>query len=559
MNLVLGVLESDALADMYFHVYAYITTGDSDTVRLTLVNDYVENTTNEFGVTALGMSLQTGQYYNSTIVAGDRLVIEIGFISREASATSRTGTLYYGTKESGTTSYLGDLTVGGSPTLYAGYVEFDGLLLEDASANDLRDTQVLTKVLAANTPAIRDTQVLTKVLAANTPAIRDTQVLTKVLAANTPAVRDTQVLIKVLHETYQPPTTAGTTFLSAQEKTALTIWNSATTSHDINIGQWGIIVLVTDNEDNFNGNTTLHVSVAIGSVNLTKASEYSASQGAPNAGSTISIWYFEALAFVASGAIVAVTLNVGKTAKAMTGHAFDLTDPFIITGVDGIAYEAITASGPGSLSATGTINTWHCWVRAIGMEWPTDTLGILTRTNADWLGMAENGSTGNPNASNQSVRVEYSIKLGTDSGVTDPSLSSASDGASILAGLAIGFSISAVGSASGTSDASAVGTFSSTVPPNNGALIHTARVGLFSVDAVGNVFNKNDQNVTMSQILRSSTEQRIIIDSSNSNTIGNPTVKNYLKLEAEDNFVTEYFSENLIITNLRDASGGFPS
>ena len=212
INVMIGIIESVSTADMYWHIHVYVTTGDSDTPRFTLLNNYVENTTNEFDliIPTSGQALQSAQaHLGGTLITGDRIVIEIGFISREASASSRVATMYYGTKHATTGGVLPDLLVDGDPTLGAGYVVFSDTITEVNTTNNIRDTQTLAKVLSANTPAIRDTQTVVKVLSANTPAIRDTQTVVKVLSANTPVIRASQVMVKVLHSTAEGPTFLG--------------------------------------------------------------------------------------------------------------------------------------------------------------------------------------------------------------------------------------------------------------------------------------------------------------------------------------------------------------
>lgn len=436
-------------------------------------------------------------------------------------------------------------------------------VIESLVTNDptARITQEVVESLVANDPTARITQEVLEVLVSNDPTGRVTQNVVEAVVSNNPTGRVTQNVVEVVTNFAVPITSEGTTFLNAQDKSASTIWNSATTNTDINSGQFGIIILVTDNEDNSDGVSTLHTTVSVGGNSLIKAREYTASQSAPNAGSTVSVWYFKASSLISSGAVVTVTLNTGRTAKAITGHVFDIDSPYEIAFVDGVNDESITASTPGSLTATGTKSLWHYWVRAIGMEWPTDTLGTLTRTSDAWLGMTENGSTGNPDASNQSVRVEYKIGFGPSSGVSDPDLAQSADGASTLVGLAL--NIVRAGDVAETLPSlaqSAAGTVSGSGggPPPSPADIHFARVGVFNIDAVGNVLNKNSPNISIQQQLQTSIDHRMIIDSSISNTANNPTVKAYLELEASDDFVVERINQSTIVTYLRDSSGGYP-
>lgn len=89
--------------------------------------------------------------------------------------------------------------------------------------------------------------------------------------------------------------------------------------------------------------------------------------------------------------------------------------------------------------------------------------------------------------------------------------------------------------------------------------VHVARVGVFNVDATGNILRKDDADVTIKQQLTSSIEHLVIEDSSVSNTSGNPTVAEYIRLEAADDYVLAHIDQTMILTYLRDNAGGYPS
>lgn len=126
VNVVIGALESSASADFAWHLHIYVTQGDSDTPRGTLLSDYVETTANEWPTTAAGLVLAADQALTSlAVTAGDRLVVEIGYVALNASATSFTGTLRYGTLDPTLLTPAPDLTNGStSVTTQAGYVDF---------------------------------------------------------------------------------------------------------------------------------------------------------------------------------------------------------------------------------------------------------------------------------------------------------------------------------------------------------------------------------------------------------------------------------------------------
>lgn len=115
---VIGVKESNIAQDGFSHIHIYVTQGDSNNVRGTLLADDIGTT--EWTTTATGDgdgAVALAGTVNA--IAGDRIVIEIGYRSVEASATSRTGTINYG--NTGTT----DLTDGStSVTTQPGWFQF---------------------------------------------------------------------------------------------------------------------------------------------------------------------------------------------------------------------------------------------------------------------------------------------------------------------------------------------------------------------------------------------------------------------------------------------------
>lgn len=118
---IAGVLESSTAANLFFHVHIFVTIGDSDTVRGTLLTDNTGAT--EWTGTATGRGEGAKTVTNVAIQAGDRIVVEIGYqaIGQSTPTTSYTGTMNYG--NTGAT----DLAQGGTGVTTApGYIEFSG-------------------------------------------------------------------------------------------------------------------------------------------------------------------------------------------------------------------------------------------------------------------------------------------------------------------------------------------------------------------------------------------------------------------------------------------------
>lgn len=159
INFVIGALETNADANFYWRIHVWVfnphgSSVDGTNFRGTLLNQYEENTTNEWPTTAAGTSLQSDQTMSSLAIENDDMVIiEIGYISRNSHTTSRTGSYYLGsttTAPPGATP-LADLTVGStSVTTQAGYVNFgSGLDIKDDVPTNIDCASADTAVFAA--------------------------------------------------------------------------------------------------------------------------------------------------------------------------------------------------------------------------------------------------------------------------------------------------------------------------------------------------------------------------------------------------------------------------
>jgi hypothetical protein len=124
LDLCLAALESNAAADFFYHIHAWVTQGSTHSVRGTLLTDYVESAgADEWPTTATGQQLAAPQSLSTVnALAGDRIVIEIGYRATNNVTTSRTGRVYIG-GTSGT-----DLTDGDTDTSHPGWVEFSDTL-----------------------------------------------------------------------------------------------------------------------------------------------------------------------------------------------------------------------------------------------------------------------------------------------------------------------------------------------------------------------------------------------------------------------------------------------
>ena len=124
-NVLMGAT-APGTADCTFHLHLYVTQGDSDLVRGTLLADYVETLANEMPAgTFNGHGLASAQTLTPvTTTAGDRLVLEIGGRFNIANSSGESCTIYRG---GGTGS--SDMTLGGYELSQAGYVTFSATLV----------------------------------------------------------------------------------------------------------------------------------------------------------------------------------------------------------------------------------------------------------------------------------------------------------------------------------------------------------------------------------------------------------------------------------------------
>jgi hypothetical protein len=118
LNVMMAVQESNTDADLAYYVHAFVTQGDTDNLRGTLLANYNDLNTNEWGTTALGKALSAAASLTAvSALTGDRIVIEIGYRARNTLTSSRSGTIYYGGNGS-------DLVSGGASTSGVGYFDF---------------------------------------------------------------------------------------------------------------------------------------------------------------------------------------------------------------------------------------------------------------------------------------------------------------------------------------------------------------------------------------------------------------------------------------------------
>lgn len=118
---MIGVKESNALLDAVWHLHVYVTSGDTDTPRGTLLSNYTGAT--EFGLTAAGAGEGSQAVSAVAVQVGDRIVVEIGYETSTTTAASYNATINYGGSNASATD-LGSADT--AVTVNPGWVEFSG-------------------------------------------------------------------------------------------------------------------------------------------------------------------------------------------------------------------------------------------------------------------------------------------------------------------------------------------------------------------------------------------------------------------------------------------------
>jgi hypothetical protein len=191
IDLVMAVRGLFAGHDIVTHLHLYVTQGDSDTPRGTLLSDFIDTTGTEWPSTTAGISLSAPQTLSSLVVSdGDRLVLEIGSRVLGSDPTFTRSSFAYGSGFHGFD--IPDLTVGSFAwDQEAGFITLSDDLVWSALTHG-RLTQAIGEVMEDATignPPAYFTQVMGEAMEdeGDFPAIGYlTQVIGEVMMDNTP-------------------------------------------------------------------------------------------------------------------------------------------------------------------------------------------------------------------------------------------------------------------------------------------------------------------------------------------------------------------------------------
>lgn len=181
---VINAYELAGDANAVFHVHIYVTQGDSDTPRGTILSDYIDATELPInGFIYSGAALASAALSSLAVSAGDRIVIELGTTHPVGSSGAHTGISFGGGDE----SY--DASVGNLGAGTASWVEFDSTLVWGTTALRVSQTVAEAVLLSSASPALQASQVVAEValIPSASPALQVTQTVIEVLIASTPA------------------------------------------------------------------------------------------------------------------------------------------------------------------------------------------------------------------------------------------------------------------------------------------------------------------------------------------------------------------------------------
>ena len=219
VNLCVSFREDSAGTDAYWRVHIYVTAGDSDTVRGTLLDHYAETSTNELPVGVNNASsLQSAQALSSVTVSdGDRIVVELGLVKRGATASNCW--MVYGCDSGAVAVAVGEEAwaanrvawVEFSETLSGGStvvervtrVDVDAAFGEATAPLNVTRADVEVVILSDNDP-LRVTQLVVELLAPAVVASRVTQMVAELLTITTIESRHTQLVVELLNAQLNP-------------------------------------------------------------------------------------------------------------------------------------------------------------------------------------------------------------------------------------------------------------------------------------------------------------------------------------------------------------------
>ena len=202
-----------------------------------------------------------------------------------------------------------------------------------------------------------------------------------------------------------------------------------TTSAQLDAGNVGLLVFVTDNTQTTEGYSSNHSTVAdSGGNNWTKWQEYTNGNGAAQDGVTVSIWYLRPASNLASGATITCTVDTANYDRCASAWEFTAAADLTNSASD-VANATDASNGFGSVSHSGLSSLSRLYFRGLGKE-ANSTTQITVSTGFTAITAARSRN----NAAAVLVRGEFRINTSTGE-TSNPTLAVTGDTAGIFLAL----------------------------------------------------------------------------------------------------------------------------
>lgn len=199
-----------------------------------------------------------------------------------------------------------------------------------------------------------------------------------------------------------------------------------TTSATAEAGNLVVVAVAKDNAATADAQTSEVTSItdSAGGNTWTKLGEYCNSEGAANAGATVSLWASILANQIGSGGTITANFSDSRTASAISAWEFTIGAGSTIS-VSSLQVLANDLADPGSMTISGLSNVERLYFRATALERNTGIWTVTASYTAIAIGLANTGTSG----TSMEVGGEFRILTGTGD-TSDPTWASA-DNASV--------------------------------------------------------------------------------------------------------------------------------
>lgn len=225
---------------------------------------------------------------------------------------------------------------------------------------------------------------------------------------------------------------SGGTLGTGVSSTSSTTFTLTTATNTLATGNFGVLVVTSDNTTTTDGNTNDHTAVSGGTGTWSKVGEYTNGNAAAEAGVTTSLWLFRATGAVATGTVITITLGTARVDKVASFWKFTVAANKILQkdaepATNPIGNGVDASNGFGSVSFSLLSSKERLYFRGLGKEANTTT-AITVSSNFT----AITGNRSRNNASAITLRGEFRINTSTGE-TSNPTLAVSGDTAGLFA------------------------------------------------------------------------------------------------------------------------------